>query len=146
MEHYICPKCERPLSSSKAWHYCVSNDLDTIFKGKDPELELIFDKVLAEVIEWEYVSASAAKNCVVFIAKRTWLIARPMKSCLDLKFYTDERQEGYVIYSSKQQKTKWENHIRLSTLEQLEPNVFRHLKAAHDREVIALAQYKEREP
>ncbi len=123
-----CPKCGRPIKHPKAWHYCAEVSIDALLEGKAPELTLVFDKVLAEVALWEGVEVSASKNCVVFVHRQTFLLVRPMKKELDLKFFLREKQPGPLISKIKDERSKWAHHIRLSKLEDLQPEVFRMIR------------------
>ena len=94
---WTCPKCERELKNPNQWHNCVKVSMDSLFEGKPEELVLVFDKLLSEIIDWENVAVSATKNCIVFVHNQTFLIIRPMKKQLDLKFYSEEEQEEFPI-------------------------------------------------
>ena len=120
-----CPKCGRPIKNPNAWHYCAEVSIDSLFEGKPPELELIFDKILAEVALWEGVEVSASKNCVVFVHRQTFLLVRPMAKELDLKFFLPEKHHYPPVKKIKQERKKWAHHIRLRRLDELTPEVFR---------------------
>lgn len=128
---WICPKCERELKNPNQWHNCVKVSVDSLFEGKAEELVLVFDRLLSEIVDWENVAVSATKNCIVFIHNQTFLILRPMKKQLDLKFYSKEEQEGYPIIKSVFYSGKYENHIRISALDELEPTIFNFLKESY---------------
>lgn len=93
---------------------------------------LLFDRLLSAVIDWENVAVSASKNCIVFVHNLTFLIIRPMKKQLDLKFYTETEQTEGPIIKSVFYAGKFENHIRISTLEELTPNVFNYIKQSYE--------------
>ncbi len=120
----ICPKCERPVKSKNAWHYCAKVDIDDLFIGRSEEMILIFDKILAEVMDWEGVNVSASKNCVIFVRNKTFLIVRPLQKVLDLKFYLPEETNTYPVFKCKPYNNKFEIHIRLNQLEDLDYSVF----------------------
>lgn len=86
----VCPKCQRLLPRPKAWHYCAQIDIDSLFEGKSEALVYLFDKILADVFDWQGVAVSATKNCIVFVRHKTFLVIRPMKTQLDVKFYLSE--------------------------------------------------------
>jgi len=90
---WTCPKCERDLKNPNQWHNCVKVSIDSLFEGKSEELVLVFDKLLSEIIDWENIAVSATQNCIVFVHNQTFLIIRPMKKQLDLKFYTQTKQD-----------------------------------------------------
>jgi Domain of unknown function (DUF5655) len=124
---YTCPKCERSLRNPKQWHNCVKVEIDSLFEGKSKELIFVFDKLLAEVIDWKDVAVSATKNCIVFVHHQTFLIVKPMKSVVDLKFYSALEKTGQPILKSVPYSGKFENHIRLSKIEEVSPLVIKHL-------------------
>lgn len=127
-----CPKCERPIRYKNQWHYCAKVDIDSLFEGKPEEIMLIFEKVLVAVMEWEGVIVSPTKNCIVFSRNKGFLIVRPMQKIIDLKFFSEERLSGWYIHKSKAYNNKFENHIRLSTIEELSPDVFEPIRNSYE--------------
>jgi predicted transport protein len=128
---WTCPKCERELKNPNQWHNCVKVSIDSLFEGKAEELAFVFDKLLSEIIDWDNVAVSATKNCIVFVHNQTFLIVRPMKKELDLKFYTETEQEEEPIIKSIFYSGKYENHIRVSKLEQLTPIIYNYIKQSY---------------
>jgi len=128
---WTCPKCERELKNPNQWHNCVKVSIDSLFEGKSDELILIFDKLLSEIVDWNNVAVSATKNCVVFVHNQTFLIIRPMKKELDLKFYSETQLEEEPIVKSIFYSGKYENHIRVSSIEQLTSNVYQYIKQSY---------------
>jgi hypothetical protein len=128
---WTCPKCERELKNPNQWHNCVKVSIDSLFEGKTDELVFVFDKLLSEIIDWENVAVSATQNCIVFIHNQTFLIIRPMKKELDLKFYSATRQEEEPILKSIFYSSKFQNHIRVSKLEDLTQNVYSYIKQSY---------------
>jgi len=128
---WTCPKCERDLKNPNQWHNCVKVSIDSLFEGKAEELVLVFDKLLSEIIDWENVAVSATQNCIVFVHNQTFLIIRPMKKQLDLKFYSEKEQEEFPIIKSIFYSGKYENHIRVSSLSELTSNVYSLIKQSY---------------
>jgi predicted transport protein len=128
---WTCPKCERELKNPNQWHNCVKVSIDSLFEGKAAELAFVFDKLLAEIIDWENVSVSATKNCIVFVHHQTFLIIRPMKKELDLKFYTTTHQEEAPVVKSISYSGKFENHIRLAVLDDLTKTVYSYIRQSY---------------
>lgn len=128
---YTCPKCERELKNPNQWHNCVKVSIDSLFEGKAEELVLVFDKLLSEIIDWENVAVSATQNCIVFVHHQTFLIIRPMKKQLDLKFYSEIVQEEFPIIKSIFYSGKYENHIRVSNVEELTPTIYGYIKQSY---------------
>jgi hypothetical protein len=128
---FTCPKCERDLRNPKQWHNCVKVNIDSLFEGKADELVFVFDKLLSEIVDWKNVAVSATQNCIIFVHNQTFLIIRPMKKELDLKFYSATQQEEESILKSLPYSGKFENHIRVSKLEDLTQNVYSFIKQSY---------------
>jgi hypothetical protein len=54
-----------------------------------------------------------------------------MKKVLDLKFYSATHQEEDPIVKSIFYSGKYENHIRLATLDDITPTIYSHLKQSY---------------
>jgi hypothetical protein len=128
---WTCPKCERDLKNPNQWHNCVKVSIDSLFEGKAEELILVFDKLLSEIIDWENVAVSATQNCIVFVHHQTFLIIRPMKKQLDLKFYSETEQVEFPIIKSIFYSGKYENHIRVSALSELNQTIYNLIKQSY---------------
>jgi len=122
---WTCPICERDLKKENHWHMCIKADLNTLFEGKPKELEFAFDKILAEIFEWDEVIVSNTQNAVMFVHRQTFLIIRPMSKFLDLKFYSKDQQPCPPFFKSTQVSKKFENHYRISSLDELTPTLIR---------------------
>lgn len=129
---WTCPKCDREFPWKDYRHYCARIELDTLFTGRSPELVLVFDKILAEVADWEGVLIGVTPNCIVFTRRRAFLIIRPMKKELDIKFYSAVEHRDKPVTKSLAVGNKFENHIRISTLDQLRPGIFQYLRESFD--------------
>jgi len=122
---WICPKCERELLKENQTHYCARISVDSLFTGKPAELVLVFDKILAEVADWEDVLVSTTPNCIVFVHRKTFLVIRPMQKVLDVKFYSDVAYTGRPVLNSILYKGKYANNVRIATLDELTPQLFK---------------------
>jgi len=122
---WICPKCERELLKENQTHYCARVSVDSLFEGKPAELVLVFDKILAEVADWEDVLVSTTPNCIVFVHRKTFLVIRPMQKVLDVKFYSDVAYTSRPIINSILYKGKYANNIRIAVLDELTPQLLK---------------------
>jgi len=122
---WICPKCERELLKENQTHYCARISVDSLFTGKPAELVLVFDKILAEVADWEDVLVSTTPNCIVFVHRKTFLVIRPMQKVLDVKFYSDVAYTSRPIINSILYKGKYANNVRIAVLDELTPQLFK---------------------
>jgi len=129
---YTCPKCERDLLWTDFLHYCKRVSLDTLFEGRSEELILVFDKILAEVADWPKVLISTTPNCIVFYRRNGFLVIRPMKKWLDIKFYSKVAHKDKPVIKSIAAGKEFENHIRLTNLDELKPGIFICLRESYE--------------
>jgi hypothetical protein len=127
-----CPICERDLKKENHWHMCIKADLNTLFEGKPKELEFAFDKILAEIYEWDEVIVSNTQNAVMFVHRQTFLIIRPMSTFLDLKFYSKDQQPCPPFFKSTQVSKKFEKYYRILTLDELSPSLIRLIRQSYE--------------
>ncbi len=129
---WICPKCERELKKPNQVHYCIKVSVDDLLKDQSEELVLAFDKLLAESADWDGVTISCSKNCIVFVHNQTFFVIRPMKGMLDLKFYSPKLLQDAIVNKSTFYSKKYENHIRLTSLDKLTPRVYALIKESYN--------------
>jgi hypothetical protein len=129
---WICPKCERELKNVNQQHYCAKVSLDSLFTGRSPELLLVFDKILAEVADWDDVLVSTSPNCIVFVHNKTFFVIRPMQKQLDLKFYSKTRPESSLILKSALYGGKYESNTRVAVLSDLNPQIFKFIRESYN--------------
>jgi hypothetical protein len=129
---YTCPKCERELVSEHQSHYCAKVSLDSLFRGKSPELVLLFDKLLAEVADWPDVLVGTTPNCVTFVHRQTFFVIRPMQKVLELKFYSTNKIELPPVIKSIITAGRFHNIIRLSDVSELRPQLFSWIRGSYE--------------
>jgi hypothetical protein len=129
---WICPKCDRELPWADYRHYCARVSLDSLFEGRSAELVLVFDKILAKVADWPKVLIGVTPNCIVFTRRVGFLIIRPMKKELDLKFYSKVLHPEKPVIKSVATGNKFENHIRISQLDDIRPGLFVYLRESYE--------------
>jgi hypothetical protein len=129
---WTCPKCERELPWAEYRHYCARVSLDCLFDGRSEELVLVFDKILAEVADWPKVLVGVTPNCIVFARRVGFLIIRPMKKWLDIKFYSAVPHPEKPVIKSIAAVKKFANHIRVESLDNLRPALFKYIRESYD--------------
>jgi hypothetical protein len=70
-------------------------------------------------------------NCIVFTRRLTFLVIRPMKKELDLKFYSKVPHPEKPVIKSIASGNKFENHIRIALLDDLRPALFNYLRESY---------------
>jgi len=128
---WTCPKCERELPKPEHRHYCARVSLDSLFAQRPPELILVFDKILAEVANWGGVLVGTTPNCIVFTRRVAFLVIRPMKKELDIKFYSNMAHTKNPVIKSIAAGKKFENHIRIALLDDLQPALYVYLRESY---------------
>lgn len=106
--------------------------IEDLFQKRPASLKAIFEKLFTQVKSWDGVSASATKNCIVFIAAKTFLVVKVMKAELDLKFTLPEECDDFPVYKRAVYGKKIEHYIRLRDEEDLDGDVFRLLREAYE--------------
>ena len=129
---FICPNCERELRNANQWHHCAKVEIGDLFKNKAIELEFVFDKLLAEIVDWQDILVSATKNCIVFVNSQTFLVVRPMKKELDIKFYSERPIDASQIYKIVAYSGRFEHHIRVSTLDQIDNQIIAYIRSSYN--------------
>lgn len=129
---WTCPNCDRELPWKDYRHYCQRVSLDSLFEGRSPELVLAFDKILAEVADWEKVLVGVTPNCIVFTRRVGFLIIRPMKKWLDIKFYSAVAHPEKPVIRSTASGNKFENHIRIETVNDIRPALFVYIRESYE--------------
>ena len=128
---WVCPNCERELKSENATHFCAKVSIDSLFTGKSEDLVLVFDKLLAVIADWEDVTISTTPNCIVFVHRQTFFVIKPMKTELDIKFYSQTPQEDHPAVKTTIYAGRYENHIRFSRVEDVTPAVFSWIRESY---------------
>jgi hypothetical protein len=130
-EKTICPSCQRVLRNVNAWHYCKQVAIDDLFLNKPDEVLLAFDRLLEAVAAWDDVEVSATKNCIVFVRNKTFLVAKPMTKCLEIKFYSNEVIEDEDLHKCQPWNSKFEGIIRVQTEHELKSTFFNYIKSSY---------------
>ena len=129
---WTCPDCDRELPWKDYRHYCQRVSLDSLFVGRSPELVLAFDKILAEVADWEKVLVGVTPNCIVFTRRVGFLIIRPMMKWLDIKFYSAVEHKQQPVMKSAAAGKKYENHIHVQSVEDIRPGLFVYIRESYE--------------
>ena len=71
-------------------------------------------------------------NCIVFTRRVGFLIIRPMKKWLDIKFYSAVAHPEKPVVKSIAAGKKFANHIRVTTLDDIRPALFRYIRESYE--------------
>tara|TARA_R110002049_G_scaffold20846_4_gene76605 strand:- start:668 stop:1000 length:333 start_codon:yes stop_codon:yes gene_type:complete len=103
-----------------------------LFLGKPDEMVLAFDALLQTTSSWSPNSVGTATHSIVFTNSKAWLIVKPMKTVLDIKFYYHEEIPSDRFHKISNYFGKYAHHIRVSDAEQLDNEFFELIKKGYD--------------
>ncbi len=127
----ICPNCKRSIPNLNSYHYCKEVAIDELFLKKSDEVVLVFDRLLEHLSAYENVEISATKNCIVFVRNKTFVVAKPMTKCLEIKFYSNEPIDDEELYKCHLWSSKYECIIRIENESQIRPKHFQYFKNSY---------------
>lgn len=129
---WTCPNCNRRFKNNKQSHMCSTKEIGELFENKPDDLVLAYDQLVQIVSQWEPFSAGAAVHSIVITSNQAWLIVKPMKKMLDIKFYHDSPIESERIKRITNYGKKYAHHIRIQHEDELDEEVFELLRMGFD--------------
>ena len=111
---WTCPKCNRNFKNTNQFHMCVEKDIGELFLDKPDELVLAYDAILQATESWTPNTQGASVHAIIFTSKKAWLIVKPMKSELDVKFYYSEPIASDLVKKTSKMGKKYGHHMRIS--------------------------------
>ena len=132
VERYTCPRCNRVLRKANAVHYCQKVEIDDLFIDKTDEIVLAFDKIYQQYLDREDVDISATKNCVVFLRNKTFLVIKPMKKWLEVKFFSDGVIEDDSLHKSFQHGKNYNCIVRFESEHEINQRYFEYFDASYE--------------
>ena len=131
IEKHTCPNCKRVLRKVNAPHYCKEVAIDDLFVDKTDEIVLAFDRIYQHYLEAEDVDISATKNCVVFLRNKTFLVIKPMKKWLEVKFYSPEVIEDDSLHKCELMGKKYHGIVRFQHEDEINSKFFEYFKESY---------------
>ncbi|HZI01749.1 MAG TPA: DUF5655 domain-containing protein [Flavisolibacter sp.] len=131
---WTCSKCDRTLSRPNAWHQCIRKSIETLFERKDPVVYQLYTQVQKGIKGWKNVKWSATQNCIVYINESTFLIIKPMRTCLELKFSLSESVEAFPVYKAQQWGKRVWHLVRLYENGDVDEAVWKLLKRSYNED------------
>jgi hypothetical protein len=127
----VCSKCKRTIRSNNSYHYCKEVAIDDLFLKKSDEIVLIFDRLLEQLSALDDVDISATKNCIVFVRNKTFVVAKPMTKCLEIKFYAIDALDDDELYKCQLWNSKYECILRFQDENELNSKHFNYFKNSY---------------
>ncbi|MEL7145989.1 MAG: DUF5655 domain-containing protein [Bacteroidota bacterium] len=129
---WTCPKCERKFKSTNQYHICTTKDIGELFIGKPDHLVLAFDRIMTIVMAWEPNYMGPSTHTIIFTNKKAWLIVKPMKKELDVKFYCAHKIDSDFVKKHVPYANKIAHHIRIKEEYEVDAEVVDLLKQGYD--------------
>ena len=111
---------------------CTTIDIGTLFINKPDSLVLAFDTVMNNVMLWQPNYMGPSTKSIIFTNQKAWLIIRPMKDQLDVKFYHKEKIASELIKKYTVHPNKIAHHLRIRDELDVTPDFMRLLKRGYD--------------
>ena len=109
-----CSKCKRKFKAKNQYHICTNKEVGELFIDRSDEMVLAFDRIMTSVMLWKPNDMGASLHSVVFTNKKAWLIVKPMKHELDVKFYYREHIHSDLVKRYVKYPNKVAHHLRVS--------------------------------
>jgi hypothetical protein len=132
IKRHVCPNCNRVLRSANAWHYCAEVEIDDLFLDKTDEIVLAFDNIYQHYMDREDVDISATKNCVVFLRNKTFLVIKPMKKWLEVKFFSEEFIEDDSLHKFGKQGKNYYGILRFESEHEINQRYREYFQASYE--------------
>ncbi|MEL6863752.1 MAG: DUF5655 domain-containing protein [Bacteroidota bacterium] len=127
-----CPVCNRQFQKNKQSHMCVVKDPGELFEGRPDYMVMAFGHLMDVVMGWQPGTMGASVHTIIFTNKKAWLIVKPMKKELDIKFYHKEELEHELFKKVTHYNNKYAYHIRVKWEEELTEELFELLRMGYD--------------
>lgn len=114
---------------------CVVKDVGELFEGRPDALVLAWDALTQTVMDWQPNVYSASTKSIVYTSKKAWLIIKPMKAELDVKFYHEDRLESPRVKRYQNYRNKWAHHLRIADEMHIDREVITLLRQGFDYSV-----------
>ena len=113
-------------------HSCTQLDAGELFLDKSDELVQAYDALVQATKNWHPNSTGTAKHTIVFTSTKAWLIVKPMKKGLDVKFYYDSPIESNRFSKITSFYGKFVHHILLSSADEVDTEFIRLIRKGYD--------------
>jgi len=130
-----CEKCGRVFQTTNQHHICVKKDVGELFIDRPDSLVLAWDTLTQRVMEWQPNVYAATTKSVVYTSKKAWLIVKPMKKELDVKFYCNAKLVSPRIKKHTDYGNKVAHHIRIKEEEEVDQEVIDLLRKGYEYSV-----------
>ena len=127
-----CPECNRLFKNTNQFHMCSTKEIGELFLDKPDALVLAYDDIIQGISGWKPFSSGASVHSIIITSKKAWLIIKPMKKELDVKFYTAQPVDSDRIRRTTTYPNKVAHHLRISDPVQVNREFFEILRHGYE--------------
>jgi len=138
---WTCPKCGWQFVTRNLWHSCTRVPLDKHFRGKDPVVRKIFDKLVAALRKNGPLTIVTSKTRITLMTRIRFLALTPQKKKLSGGLALTHRVRHPLLRPGLRYGTLYGYSFRLADPKQID-TAFRKLLA----EAYAIGQQKHLAP
>ncbi len=114
---WTCPKCRHRFVTANRWHSCSRHQIADHFKGKDPIVRKLFDRLRAVIRRFGPVTFYAQKTLIVFQVRVRFVGVATRKDWIDVGLWLKRRVELPRFWRIESPTPRDHvHHVRLSKL------------------------------
>lgn len=130
---WTCPKCKRMFKNTNQDHSCMVIDPDSHFINKDPQVKVVFNKILEVVQGFNNSRMNSVKNAILFTSGSNFLAIKPKKKWLDIEFVLPYEANLFPVYKTVQvNKAMWAHFVRIESESEVDEELIGWLRDAYD--------------
>lgn len=137
---WTCPKCNRRFKTMHQSHSCTQLDAGELFFGKSDELVQAYDAIVQATKTWSPNSIGTAKHTIVFTSTKAWLIIKPMKKGLEVKFYYNSPIDSERFSKITSFYGKFVHYILLQSPEEVDQEFIKLIRKGYDYTIEGVLQ------
>lgn len=127
-----CPACRRNFGKKNQWHSCVSQSVESHFRGKNPKLKEIYEKLFTWLEDLGPIRVDAVKSSINLAGKYHFGGLTVRKDYVRLGFLSDEMiQDARIVRTERIGPKQIGHSVILRAPEDLDDQVMSWLKRAY---------------
>ncbi len=133
---WTCQRCGKTFAKENQSHKCERVELASLFEGRSPHLEGIFEEMLPLLQQIGPLTVTTSKKAITLYAPshKAFLGIELKKRFLDIWFTLEEKYDEFPVFKVvKPSKYRFAHYVRLSYLEDLETLPLHLIEQAYKR-------------
>jgi uncharacterized C2H2 Zn-finger protein len=127
-----CPACDRTFGKKNQWHSCVSHTVESHFRGKNPKLKQIYERLFIWLEDLGPIHVDVAKSSINLAGKHHFGGVTVRKDYIRLGFLSDEMiQDARIVRTERIGHNRIGHSVILRAPEDVDDQVMSWLKHAY---------------